>query len=165
MATTIPECTFDELASLGNVTLVAKLANGKEVVLGVMDPRYFSTGSYGMGLNGKVGLPIGGKNCRLQASVNFTVIGSKGAAQRPVTDRPPAAAAPASVTPSGPAALWDKTTKQGTLVTSSEAAYMYKSDCGGGFYSRCDVITPSSPEWTVAKDSCTIPLAKGMQMV
>lgn len=163
MATTIPECTFAELASLGNVTLVAKLANGKEVVLGSMDPRYFSTGSYGMGLNGKVNLPIGGKNCRLQASVNFTVIGSKGAAQQPAAA--PAAAAPASVTPSGPAALYDPTTKQGTLFPSSDMARSIKAGCPGGFYSRCEVITESSPEWTVAKQTCSIELSKGVAML
>ena len=163
VTTTVAECSFAELADLGSVTLVAKLGNGKEVLLGSMDPRYFSTGSYGMGLNGKVSIPIAGKNCRMQASVNFTVIGSKGAAKTGVTFT--AASTPAVIVPNGPAALYDKTTKQGTLFPSSDMARSIKAVCPNGFYSRCEVITESSPEWTVAKQTCSIEVAKGVAML
>lgn len=48
--------------------------NGQELIA---DPKEFSTGSFGWFLNGKVLVPVGGKNVSVQVGINLTVVGSK----------------------------------------------------------------------------------------
>lgn len=52
-----------------------------EVLIGgqkmFLEPKCFSTGSVGYGLNGKFQMPHGDSVDRVQASANFTVVGSK----------------------------------------------------------------------------------------
>jgi hypothetical protein len=48
--------------------------NGTELIAEVKE---FSTGSFGWYLNGKVLVPIDGKNVSVQVGMNMTVVGSK----------------------------------------------------------------------------------------
>ena len=48
--------------------------NGQELLA---DPKEFSTGSFGWYLNGKIIVPIDGKNVSVQIGMNLTVVGSK----------------------------------------------------------------------------------------
>ncbi|MFO0578021.1 MAG: hypothetical protein U1A78_28760 [Polyangia bacterium] len=48
--------------------------NGQELIA---EPKEFSTGSFGWFLNGKVLVPVGGKNVSVQVGMNLTVVGSK----------------------------------------------------------------------------------------
>ncbi|HVV81807.1 MAG TPA: hypothetical protein VHE35_01965 [Kofleriaceae bacterium] len=48
--------------------------NGQELLAEVKE---FSTGSFGWYLNGKILVPIDGKNVSVQVGMNLTVVGSK----------------------------------------------------------------------------------------
>lgn len=48
--------------------------NGSELIA---EPKEFSTGSFGWYLNGKVVVPVAGKNVSVQIGMNLTVVGSK----------------------------------------------------------------------------------------
>lgn len=48
--------------------------NGQDLIA---EPKEFSTGSFGWFLNGKVLVPVGGKNVSVQVGMNLTVVGSK----------------------------------------------------------------------------------------
>ncbi len=48
--------------------------NGQELLA---DVKEFSTGSFGWYLNGKILVPIDGKNVSVQVGMNMTVVGSK----------------------------------------------------------------------------------------
>ena len=50
------------------------VVNGTELIAEVKE---FSTGSFGWYLNGKVLVPIDGKNVSVQVGMNMTVVGSK----------------------------------------------------------------------------------------
>ena len=50
--------------------------NGQELLAEVKE---FSTGSFGWYLNGKVLVPVDGKNLSVQIGMNLTVVGSKAA--------------------------------------------------------------------------------------
>ena len=52
--------------------------NGQELLAEVKE---FSTGSFGWYLNGKILVPIDGKNVSVQIGMNLTVVGSKEAAK------------------------------------------------------------------------------------
>lgn len=159
-----PTVTLADCMAQGCYTVVARDSAGREVVIGELAPRTFSTGSWGFGLNGKPSLIVNGKPLTLTMSMNATVPGSKDwAEQNPGASSP--ASTPAVIVPNGPAALYDKTTKQGTLFPSSDMARSIKAVCPNGFYSRCEVITESSPEWGVAKQTCSIEVAKGVAML
>lgn len=160
-----PVVMASDCMAQGEFTVIARDKDGREVVMGNLEPREFSSGSWGFYLGGKPSFMVNGKPVSLGCSMNLVVPGSKewalanpGGAAAPA----PAAAAPASVTPSGPAALWDPTTKQGTLFPSSEMARSIKAGCPDGWYGRCEVVTSSSPEWNVAKQTCSIPMADGL---
>lgn len=76
---TLPSCTKEQLVAGGPIQLHATI-NGQQVVVGMLIPREFSTGSYGYGLTGKAMLPLNGQDgkfANLQLSCNLTVIGSK----------------------------------------------------------------------------------------
>lgn len=66
--------------SIDRETFSAK-AQGTQCRIGefpaYLDPRQFSTGSYGWGFSGKVTMMVDGKPVQCQASINVTVIGSK----------------------------------------------------------------------------------------
>ena len=68
-----PSVSFDALKALG----LQDLKIGDKVI-GQVVPREFSTGSYGLGFNGKVLLQLpGGEVAKMQATINITVIDSK----------------------------------------------------------------------------------------
>jgi hypothetical protein len=48
--------------------------NGQELIAEVKE---FSTGSFGWYLNGKISVPIDGKNVSVQVGMNLAVVGSK----------------------------------------------------------------------------------------
>jgi len=50
--------------------------NGQDLIA---DVKEFSTGSFGWYLNGKILVPIDGKNVSVQVGMNLTVVGSKDA--------------------------------------------------------------------------------------
>lgn len=50
--------------------------NGQELVA---DKREFSTGSFGWYYNGKITIPVDGKQLSIQVGLNLTVVGSKDA--------------------------------------------------------------------------------------
>ena len=52
--------------------------NGQELLA---DVKEFSTGSFGWYLNGKIVVPIDGKNVSVQIGMNLTVVGSKESAK------------------------------------------------------------------------------------
>lgn len=52
--------------------------NGQELIAEVKE---FSTGSFGWYLNGKILVPIDGKNVSVQVGMNMAVVGSKEAAK------------------------------------------------------------------------------------
>ena len=52
--------------------------NGQELQAEV---KQFSTGSFGWYLNGKIMVPVDGKNLSVQIGMNLTVVGSKEAAE------------------------------------------------------------------------------------
>lgn len=54
--------------------------NGQELLAEVKE---FSTGSFGWYLNGKILVPVDGKNVSVQIGMNLTVVGSKEAAKEP----------------------------------------------------------------------------------
>ncbi len=54
--------------------VTVKIAGGEERL---MDNKEFSTGSLGWGLNDKGVMTIDGKPCKVQISINVTIIGSK----------------------------------------------------------------------------------------
>ncbi len=60
---------FTEKAEALKVTI-----NGQDLLAEVKE---FSTGSFGWYLNGKIVVPIDGKNVSLQIGMNLTVVGSK----------------------------------------------------------------------------------------
>ena len=155
-------CTFEQLLALGQVKMQLRLLDGSTIDLGDVETRVFSKGTWGFGLYGKSAIKVGGNTVRIQNSVNLVVVGS---ADCPPVGSSSPASTPAVIVPNGPAALFDPTTKQGTLFPSSEMARSIKAGCGQGFYSRCEVITESSPEWGVAKQTCSIELAKGVAML
>jgi hypothetical protein len=43
----------------------------------IAEPKEFSTGSFGWYINGKVLVPVGGKNVSVQVGLNLTIVGSK----------------------------------------------------------------------------------------
>ncbi|MBP8808087.1 MAG: hypothetical protein KBG48_22520 [Kofleriaceae bacterium] len=60
---------FTEKAEALKVTI-----NGQDLLAEVKE---FSTGSFGWYLNGKIVVPIDGKNVSVQIGMNLTVVGSK----------------------------------------------------------------------------------------
>lgn len=60
---------FTEKAEALKVTI-----NGQDLLA---DVKEFSTGSFGWYLNGKIVVPIDGKNVSVQIGMNLTVVGSK----------------------------------------------------------------------------------------
>lgn len=76
---TAPSCTLEDLQKSGPLQVIVKI-NGEDVVLGTLEPRSFSSGSWGYGLSGKSTVPLKGqteKFAKLQLSCNLVVIGSK----------------------------------------------------------------------------------------
>lgn len=70
-----PSCSLAELSKLGPQPL--KIGDH---VIGYVNPREFSTGSYGLSFTGKMVLPLpDNKSANLQIACNCTVIGSKNA--------------------------------------------------------------------------------------
>jgi hypothetical protein len=72
---TQPSCTFEELQSLG----VLALCFGEHKI-GDIEPKVFSTGSYGLGFNGPASIPLpDGGVAECQCSINIVVKNSKNA--------------------------------------------------------------------------------------
>lgn len=68
-----PSCTFEELQTLGVLTL--SIGPHK---IGDVEPRMFSTGSFGLGFNGPASIPLpGGGTVECQCSINIVVKNSK----------------------------------------------------------------------------------------
>jgi hypothetical protein len=65
----VTRAQFTEKAEPLKVTI-----NGQDLVAEVKE---FSTGSFGWYLNGKIIVPIDGKNCSVQIGMNLAVVGSK----------------------------------------------------------------------------------------
>jgi hypothetical protein len=65
----VTRAQFTEKAEPLKVTI-----NGQDLVAEVKE---FSTGSFGWYLNGKIVVPIDGKNCSVQIGMNLAVVGSK----------------------------------------------------------------------------------------
>lgn len=53
-----------------------------------LDPREFSSGSFGWGFSGKVVLDTCGKPCKVQCSMNLVLVGSKPEPKAKVKDKP-----------------------------------------------------------------------------
>ncbi len=66
------------VASAKAITIVAKMPDGEEVVLGTAEPREFSSGSVGWYMNGKGCLPWDDEyQAGVQAGINLIVVHSK----------------------------------------------------------------------------------------
>jgi hypothetical protein len=67
-------CPITKDEFLAKAAPVAIKVNGQTVTL---DPRTFSTGSFGWYFSGKVSIEIDGKPVAVQCGLNLTVVGSK----------------------------------------------------------------------------------------
>lgn len=65
----VTRAQFKETAEPLKITIA-----GQELIA---EPKEFSTGSFGWFINGKVLVPVGGKNVSVQVGLNLTVVGSK----------------------------------------------------------------------------------------
>jgi hypothetical protein len=65
----VTRAQFTEKAEPLKVTV-----NGQDLIAEVKE---FSTGSFGWYLNGKIIVPIDGKNCSVQIGMNLAIVGSK----------------------------------------------------------------------------------------
>lgn len=71
------KCTISRKEFVGKAKpIVVKIGDGNQLML---TPKEFSTGSFGWGASEKVVLTIDGEPVKVQASINFTVVGSKDA--------------------------------------------------------------------------------------
>jgi len=75
-AAAISKTEFKKKAELLQVQVLSEAGLAAEFDL---DPREFSSGSFGWFASEKVSIPVGGTRVRCQMSVNLTVIGSKNA--------------------------------------------------------------------------------------
>jgi hypothetical protein len=68
------ECplTFEEF--IEQAKALTMNVNGQSILL---EPRQFSSGSFGWGFSGKIGHSVGGEAVKVQCSLNMTVVGSK----------------------------------------------------------------------------------------
>jgi hypothetical protein len=81
-------CGLKDVLAVGALPMYTKI-NGKEVLLGMLTGKQFSTGSYGFGLNGKANIPLNdGAVASVQMSCNLTVIGSKNASAEQLAVEP-----------------------------------------------------------------------------
>ena len=74
-AVAISEADQDRLAAL--LAQAEDISAGKTVGELLLDPREFSSGSFGWFASEKVAIPVGKDRVRCQLSINVTVIGSK----------------------------------------------------------------------------------------
>lgn len=75
-AASISKADFRKKAELLQVEIVA---DGERTAEFDLEPREFSSGSFGWFASEKVSISVGGKRVRCQVSLNVTVIGSKNA--------------------------------------------------------------------------------------
>lgn len=87
-----PSCTFEQVEQAGLIPIYAEIG-GNKLPLGVMQPKKFSTGSYGFNLNGKASLTVPGGIAACQMSLNCTVINS-GKAKAEKTEETPEVSVP-----------------------------------------------------------------------